>query len=110
MNGALSTGKVKIFTLAPLPSGVGAGVGRGRPSGATNAHPALNINAKRSGAMSLIPDKAGVCPAQPPVDPLILQARFVNEAAALDRALAMRKALRHRRSDAAKRGWEVRRG
>jgi hypothetical protein len=75
-----------------------------------NANPALNINAVKERQMSLIPDKAGFRPAQPITDPLILQARFVNEAAALDRALAMRKALRPLRSDAAKRGWAVRRG
>jgi hypothetical protein len=43
-------------------------------------------------------------------DPLISAARFVNEAAALDRALAMRKALRPQRSQAALKGWEARRG
>lgn len=45
-----------------------------------------------------------------PTDPLVLQARFVNEAAALDRALAMRKALRPQRSDSATRGWRTRNG
>lgn len=107
---ALSTGKIEIFTLAPLPSGLGAGVEESGPEPLRQQRPALNINAKRSGAMSLIPDKAGVCPAQPPVDPLILQARFINEAAALDRALAMRKALRPRRSASAAKGWGTRRG
>ena len=44
------------------------------------------------------------------VDPLIEQARIVNEWAEIERRLAIRKALRPQRSDAAKRGWEVRRG
>lgn len=48
--------------------------------------------------------------AQEPIDPLIIHARFINEAAALDRALAMRKALRPARSEAARKGWEARRG
>ena len=43
-------------------------------------------------------------------DPLIEQARLVNWAAQFERNLAMRKALRPQRSDAAKRGWQVRRG
>jgi hypothetical protein len=42
-------------------------------------------------------------------DPLIEQARLVNLAAEIERRLAVRKALRPQRSDAAKRGWEVRR-
>ena len=46
--------------------------------------------------------------AQALTDPLIAQARFLNEAAALDRALAMRKALRPQRSKAALKGWEAR--
>ena len=44
------------------------------------------------------------------LDPLIQQVRFINEARDLERRLAIRKALRPQRSDAAKRGWEVRRG
>lgn len=44
------------------------------------------------------------------VDPLIEQTRLVNLAAEIERRLAIRKALRPQRSDAAKRGWEVRRG
>jgi hypothetical protein len=43
-------------------------------------------------------------------DPLVEQARFINEAEALERRLAARKALRPHRSQAAKRGWEARRG
>jgi hypothetical protein len=43
-------------------------------------------------------------------DPLIEQARLVNLAAEIERRLAIRKALRPQRSDAAKRGWELRRG
>ena len=42
-------------------------------------------------------------------DPLIEQARIVNEWAEIERRLAIRRALRPQRSDAAKRGWEVRR-
>ena len=60
--------------------------------------------------MSLTPDKPGVCPAQPCIDPLIAQARFINEAADIERRLAIRRALRPQRSDAAKRGWEKRNG
>lgn len=47
--------------------------------------------------------------AQYPIDPLIEQARFVNEAAALERRLEARRVLRPSRSEAAKRGWEARR-
>jgi hypothetical protein len=43
-------------------------------------------------------------------DPLIEQARLVNLAAEIERRLAIRKALRPQRSDAAKRGWEARNG
>lgn len=43
-------------------------------------------------------------------DPLIEQARLVNLAAEIERRLAIRKAMRPQRSEAAKRGWEVRRG
>ena len=42
-------------------------------------------------------------------DPLIVNARLVNLAAEIERNLAARRALRPQRSDAAKRGWEVRR-
>lgn len=42
------------------------------------------------------------------VDPLIEQARLVNLAADLERRLAIRKALRPMRSEAARKGWEVR--
>lgn len=43
-------------------------------------------------------------------DPLVLQARFLNEAAQIERNLAARKSLRPARSAAAVKGWEVRRG
>lgn len=43
-------------------------------------------------------------------DPMIEQARLVNLAAEIERNLAARRALRPARSDAAKRGWEVRNG
>ena len=42
-------------------------------------------------------------------DPLIEQARFVNLAAEIDRRLAERKAMRPRRSESARKGWEARR-
>lgn len=41
-------------------------------------------------------------------DPLILQARFINEAANLERRLAARRAHRPARSEAARKGWESR--
>lgn len=43
-------------------------------------------------------------------DPLIANARLVNLAAEIERRLAIRRALRPQRSQAAKRGWEARRG
>lgn len=50
-------------------------------------------------------------PSAPSVqDPLVAQARFINEAEALERRLAARKALRPQRSQAASKGWETRRG
>ncbi len=74
-----------------------------------NANPALNINANVERPMSMIPDSAWSPSAQvAPTDPLIIQARFINEAADLERRLAIRKALRPMRSDAARRGWEAR--
>lgn len=47
--------------------------------------------------------------AQQFIDPLVLQTRFINEAADLERRLAIRKLLRPARSTAAKMGWENRR-
>ena len=41
-------------------------------------------------------------------DPLIVNARLVNLAAEIERNLAIRKALRPMRSEAARKGWEVR--
>jgi hypothetical protein len=72
------------------------------------ADPGLNINAKKERQMSMTPDTPGICPAQY-TDPLIVNARLVNLAAEIERNLAARRALRPARSDAAKRGWEVRR-
>jgi len=72
------------------------------------AEPSLNINAKKERQMSMTPDTPGICPAQY-TDPLIVNARLVNLAAEIERNLAARRALRPARSDAAKRGWEVRR-
>lgn len=42
-------------------------------------------------------------------DPLIEQARIVNEAARIERNLALRKSLRAARSASACKGWETRR-
>ena len=76
-----------------------------------NTDPALTLNHLVGGdCMALDATNARNDSAQPITDPLILQARFVNEAAALDRALAMRKALRPQRAEAARRGWENRHG
>ena len=44
------------------------------------------------------------------IDPLIEQARLVNLAADIERRLALRKALRPQRSDAARLGWQTRKG
>lgn len=43
-------------------------------------------------------------------DPLVEQARFLNESDWLERKLAARKALRPDRSKSARKGWETRRG
>ena len=81
------------------------------PASATNAQPGLTRNASwSSDCMAHEAHNAPRAQTQQFIDPVIEQARFLNEAAALDRALAMRKALRPQRSDAAKRGWAVRRG
>lgn len=42
------------------------------------------------------------------IDPLITQARIINDAAQLERNLAARRALRPKRSEAARKGWEAR--
>lgn len=60
--------------------------------------------------MATIPDTAQNLSAQDYIDPLITQARLINEAADLEHRLAIRKALRPMRSDAARKGWQVRRG
>lgn len=81
------------------------------PASATNASLGLTNNANwSSDCMAHEAHNAPSAQTQRFIDPVIEQARFINEAAALDRALAMRKALRPQRSDAAKRGWEARRG
>lgn len=81
------------------------------PANATNVQPGLTRNHLVGGdCMAHKAHNAPSANTQRFIDPLIAQARFVNEADALNRALAMRKALRPQRSDAAKRGWEVRRG
>jgi hypothetical protein len=70
--------------------------------------PALTQTAFEERFMATIPTSAQNPSAQDYCDPLIAAARFVNEASALDRALAMRKALRPSRSAAARLGWERR--
>jgi len=106
---ALSTGKSeKKYHLALSLGGLG-GVETGRPSGVGSTGSALNINAEVERSMSLTLDKPGVCPAQALEDPLVANARFLNEAADLERRLAIRRALRPVRSAAASRGWETRR-
>ena len=44
------------------------------------------------------------------IDPTILQARAVNDAARIERNLAARKALRPVRSEVARKGWATRNG
>jgi hypothetical protein len=109
MKMALSTGKIEKNSTAALPMRVAGGVENRQAERCSNTDPALNINAKRSSAMSLIPVKPGVRPAQAPEDPLIAQARLINEAAYLDQRLAARRALRSNRSEAARLGWGTRR-
>jgi hypothetical protein len=69
--------------------------------------PALSNHSVVESNMPTIPITSGI---QFPQDPLITQARLVNEAAAIERNLAARKALRPKRSQAALKGWENRRG
>lgn len=110
MSGQLSTGKNMIFTLAPLPTGLGAGVEVSRPESATNTHPALTLQHLDGGDdMAPEADNPQGGTAQRFIDPLVSQARLINEAAHIERRLAIRRALRPERSNAAKRGWEARR-
>ena len=83
---------------------------KSRAERCVNTGPALSNHTGLECDMPLIPDTLGFRPAQGFTDPLIEQARIVNEWAEIERRLAIRRALRPQRSDAAKRGWEVRRG
>ena len=109
MNNALSTGKNSIFGPAALCTGLAGRLERERAERCVNTDPALNITAVKERLMSLIPDKPGVCPGQALEDPLVANARFLNEAANLERRLAVRRALRPVRSQSAHLGWESRR-
>ena len=107
----LSTGEINIFLQLPLPTWVGNGVETSRPSGATNAHSALTLQHLTGGAyMAPEADNPQGGTAQRFIDPMIVQARFINEATDIERRLAIRRAMRPQRSEAAKRGWAVRRG
>ena len=110
MKSSLSTGKNNKFGTAPLPTGVKRGVQTSRPSGATNAHPALTLQHLTGGAyMAPEADNPQGGTTQRFIDPLVSQARLINEAAYLERRLAARRALRPRRSAAACKGWDTRR-
>jgi hypothetical protein len=109
MKNALSTGEIEKFPLVALPLVVGGRVENQRAERCDNTDPALNTTAVTGAIMSLIPVKPGVCPAQAPEDPLVAQARLINEAAYLDQRLAARRALRPNRSEAARLGWGTRR-
>lgn len=78
--------------------------------GFCRANPPLTSIAFEERLMAMIPPSACIASAQDFTDPLILQTRIVNDAAALERALAARKALRPARSAAARKGWESRHG
>jgi hypothetical protein len=108
MKTALSTGENGKNPCHQLCGQPARGVEGGRPSGASNTNPALTKLIVEGSIMATIPDTAQNLSAQDLTDPLILAARFINEAADLERRLAIRKALRPMRSDAAKRGWEAR--
>lgn len=72
--------------------------------------PALSNNAFVERYMPLPADTPQSGGAQRFIDPLVLQARFINEAAHIEARLAIRRALRPERSAAARKGWEARRG
>ena len=109
MTTALSTGKFQKNLISSLCARVPPVAERGGPDGASNTNPALTSNANWSSVMASTLNMPGLYPAQSPEDPLIAQARFLNEAAALERRLAMRRALRNARSEAAVKGWDTRR-
>jgi len=82
-----------------------------RAARCVNTDTALTRNTCSEVPMATIPDNAQSLFAQDtPTDPLIEQARLVHWAAQLERNLAARKALRPARSEAARKGWEARRG
>jgi hypothetical protein len=110
MKMALSTVENRIFTLAALPMGVAGGVESERPAMPLEAARGANQQHLTGGDyMALEADNPQAGTAQRFIDPLVSQARLVNEATHIERRLAMRRELRAERSDAAKRGWEVRR-
>lgn len=107
---ALSTGKNSIFGPAALCTGLAGGLERERP--------AMTLVASRGADQQHLVGGDYMAPeadnpqggaAQRFCDPLIAQARLINEAAHIERRLAIRRALRPERSNAAKRGWEARR-
>jgi hypothetical protein len=99
---------VHKLSPAPFDNHFDSAIKRAARNSFWRADPGLNINANKERQMSMTPDTPGIRPAQY-TDPLIVNARLVNLAAEIERNLAARRALRPARSDAAKRGWEVRR-
>ena len=95
--------------LFPLSKG-GAVLEQKRPATVRQHRAGLTSIASKERPLALTRITPGVCPAQEFTDPLVLNARLVNLAAEIERNLATRKALRPRRSDAARKGWEARRG
>ena len=93
-----------VSTFVP----VGAVLPKIGPGKRVNAVPALSNNRFTGATMPLTRNTPGVRPAQEFTDPIISNARLVNLAAEIERNLAIRKALRPMRSEAARKGWEVR--
>lgn len=111
MNYAVSTGKIDDFLTNVGGAGGSHLLGRERPAMTLPTSRGANQQHLDGGdCMAPVADTPQGGTTQRFIDPLILHARFLNEAAALDRALAMRKALRPQRPGAATRGWETRRG
>ena len=107
MNYAQNHDSASVFGLLTMPNVLQTS----GAANATNVQPRLTINHLVGGdRMAHKAFNARGDSAQDFTDPVISAARIINDAAALDRALAARKALRPKRSDAAKRGWEARRG
>ena len=74
------------------------------------AEPSLTATPEAEVPMATILPNAWSPSAQDYTDPLIANARLVNMAAEIDRNLAARRAMRPKRSEAARKGWEARRG